>query len=191
MKFKCCFKNLYKNRSLKNRDSGENSSEERSVKTETLDEGEDWEKVTAESEKKSNSSKKGDADKSLEKDDETEVTEGDGETVKKTPTKKVKKEKNGSGDEVGTDKEEGVVSGDEIEADDKDATKEKGETIPKSRFTGKTFIKLTCIQCEIKCLTFKVTNFDFFLFSIKNQTNFKLIYRSTVTIYMDEHIKLQ
>lgn len=160
-----CFKNLYKNRSLKNRGSGENSSEERLVKTETLDEGEDWEKITAESEKKSNSSKKGDADKSLEKDDEAEVVEG-GETVKKTPTKKVKKEKNGSGDEVGTDKEEGVVSGDEIEGGDKDATKEKGETVPKSRFTGKTFIKLTCIQCEIKCLTFKVS---FYLFPIIDQ----------------------
>lgn len=161
MKFKCVFKNLSKNRSLKNRGSGENSSEERSVKTETLDEGEDWEKITAESEKKSNSSKKGDADKSLENDDDAEVAEGDDEpTVKKTPTKKIKKEKNGSGDEVGTDKEEGVVSGDEIEGDDKDATKEKGETVPKSRFTGKTFIKLTCIQCETKCLTFKVSFFN-------------------------------
>lgn len=151
-----CFKNLYKNRSLKNRGSGEDSSEERSVKTETLDEGEDWEK-TAESEKKSNSSKKGDADKSSEKDETEEVPDVDGEVAaKKTPTKKIKKEKNGSGDEVGTDKEEGVVSGDEIEADDKDATKEKTETIPKNRFTGKTFIKLTCIQCEVKCFTFKV-----------------------------------
>lgn len=155
-----CLKNLLKNRSLKNRGSGEDSSEERSVKTETLDEGEDWEK-TAESEKKSNSSKKGDADKGLEKDDETEVPDVDGVEVaaKKTPTKKIKKEKNGSGDdEVGTDKEEGVVSGDdEIETDDKETTKDKTETIPKNRFTGKTFIKLTCIQCEVKCFTFKVT----------------------------------
>lgn len=148
--------NLYKNRSLKNRGNGEDSSEERSVKTETLDEEEEWEKTTAESEKKSNSSKKGDADKSLEKGEETEVAEGD--EVKKTPTKKVKKETAESGDEVGTDKEEGVVSGDEVEGDDKEATKEKGETAPKSRFTGKIFIKLTCIQCEIKCLTFKVNS---------------------------------
>lgn len=161
--------NLYKNRSLKNRGNGEDSSEERSVKTETLDEEEEWEKTTAESEKKSNSSKKGDADKSLEKGEETEVAEGD--EVKKTPTKKVKKETAESGDEVGTDKEEGVVSGDEVEGDDKEATKEKGETAPKSRFTGKIFIKLTCIQCEIKCLTFKVNSPKPFLIKQKfNQT---------------------
>lgn len=39
---------------------------------------------------------------------------------------------------------------------EKRSKKEDSEELPKSRFTGKSFIKLTCVHCNRKYLTFKV-----------------------------------
>lgn len=52
------------------------------------------------------------------------------------------------------EQEETTVS--ETKEDEPKKSTSDDEKLPKSRFTGKSFIKLTCIHCSSKFLTFKV-----------------------------------
>lgn len=98
---------------------------------------------------KSKSSEKEDSDKEEEEnwdaedkdEDKKKDDEKNGEEKKTTPTKKSPKK----------DKEKGKDDSDKEEK--KSASDE--EDRPRSRFTGRPFIRLTCTHCGMKCVTFK------------------------------------
>lgn len=95
-------------------------------------EEENWDDEGNETEKKKDDvSEKGE-------EDETEETGEKKLSTKKSP----KKEKEVKEKDAASDKEEKKESSDE---DDR----------PRSKYTGRPFIRLTCIHCKMKCVTFK------------------------------------
>ncbi|XP_055702553.1 zinc finger protein on ecdysone puffs-like isoform X2 [Phlebotomus papatasi] len=105
--------------------------------------------------KKENEEKKIKSEPSNEDEEEKKSTKGDNSS-EAVSSSKVKTETGGEKDKWDTDEieqEETTVS--EAKEDEPKKTTSDDEKLPKSRFTGKSFIKLTCIHCSSKFLTFK------------------------------------
>uniref|UniRef100_A0A6M2DTG6 Uncharacterized protein n=1 Tax=Xenopsylla cheopis TaxID=163159 RepID=A0A6M2DTG6_XENCH len=118
----------------------------------------EWENEADEEKKKKKSDdKEGTPASSKKKSPKKEKPE------KKEETENEKENEN----ETADDKNKETETGDEEPADgsgkdDDDADADKSsKDLPKSRYTGRSFIKLTCIHCSTKCVTFKEYSLHF------------------------------
>lgn len=105
-------------------------------------EEENWEKEEKDEEKK-------------KKETAEDAAEKSGDEKKSTPKKaSPKKEKSKEKDKEGKDEKESEKGSDK---EDKKSTKSdsEDEDRPRSRYTGRPFIRLTCTHCNQKCVTFK------------------------------------
>lgn len=108
----------------------------------------------SDSEKEEENWEKDDKDDEKKKKDGEEIADKSGDEKKSTPTKKSpKKEKEKSKEKDKDDKD----SEKESDKDEKKSTKSdsEDEDRPRSRYTGRPFIRLTCTHCNQKCVTFK------------------------------------